>query len=266
VTNYISYSLFGSGDVYLDGAIKNIQNNSVLMPGWVSVFYVSESLYSKNEDKFKKLYCKIVKVKSHENQISTIWRFFATDLVDAELILFRDCDSLITRREIVLINQWINSNHALHIIRDHPLHTNSIMAGLCGVRKNRIQNLLESFLNTKLIDQYGIDQWFIHKQLYKKHKGDWLIHDAFYRRESTTQLPPTPPNPNNFIGRRVIDHSDSQEYNQEFDKIFLKTGISSSKFIINSLQLCKNVRTTIYFDIKTILIGRKIRVEMKLID
>lgn len=145
LTNYISYSLFGTGEEYLNGTIMNIKNNATLMPGWVSVVYVSESMYSQYGQILRKLPCKIVTVKSEENQISTIWRFFATDLVDSELILFRDCDSIITEREIVLINQWVNSNKALHIIRDHPSHVSSIMAGLCGVRKKKNPKFTGSF-------------------------------------------------------------------------------------------------------------------------
>lgn len=239
----------------------NIKNNATLMPGWVSVVYVSESMYSQYGQILRKLPCKIVTVKSEENQISTIWRFFATDLVDSELILFRDCDSIITEREIVLINQWVNSNKALHIIRDHPSHVSSIMAGLCGVRKKRIQNLLEAFLNTKFIDQYGIDQWFIHKELYQKHHGDWLIHDAFYRREGNTHLPETPPMNDDYIGKRVVLDKMSHVHFEDFESILFKYKIGRFKILTYAFLFYKTMRINLYFDIKTRLLGQRVKVE-----
>ena len=241
----------------------NIENNATLMPGWVSVVYVSESVYSQYGQILRKLPCKIVKVKSEENQISTIWRFFATDLVDSELILFRDCDSIITEREIVLINHWVNSNQALHIIRDHPSHVSSIMAGLCGVRKKRIQNLLEAFRNTKFIDHYGIDQWFIHKELYQKHHGDWLIHDAFYRREGNTYLPKTPPKNDDYIGMRVVLDVKSHVHFEDFEEILLKYRMGRFKIITYALLIYKTMHINLYFDIKTKLLGHRVKVELE---
>lgn len=249
--------------MYLNGAIMNIENNAILMPEWTSIVYVSESIYTKYENTFKKLNCKIVKVKSEENQISTIWRFFATDLTDSELILFRDCDSLITEREVVLIKHWVNSNHALHIIRDHPLHVSPIMAGLCGVRKKRIQNLLESFLKTKFIDQYGIDQWFIHKELYQKHHGDWLIHDAFYSREGATHFPTTRPNEEDYIGMRIVSEKNSKVHIEDFDNILLKSRMRKFKVIFYPLLFINNLRINLYFDIKTKLFGHRVKVKLE---
>jgi hypothetical protein len=42
---------------------------------------------------------------------------------------FRDLDSLFTLREDAALQSWLNSKYAVHVMRDHPAHGMSMLAG-----------------------------------------------------------------------------------------------------------------------------------------
>ena len=49
--------------------------------------------------------------------------------------VFRDLDSLISKREKAAVAQWLESKHIFHVMRDHPNHgTTPMMAGMWGVK------------------------------------------------------------------------------------------------------------------------------------
>ena len=49
--------------------------------------------------------------------------------------VFRDLDSLISKRETTAVTQWLESKHIFHVMRDHPNHgTTPMMAGMWGVK------------------------------------------------------------------------------------------------------------------------------------
>ena len=51
------------------------------------------------------------------------------------MAVFRDLDSIISKRETEAVSQWLNSKHAFHVMRDHPNHgAVPMMAGMWGVK------------------------------------------------------------------------------------------------------------------------------------
>ena len=49
-------------------------------------------------------------------------------LVDT--FISRDVDSIIWRREVDAVNQWLESNYTFHLMRDHATHGSIMLAGL----------------------------------------------------------------------------------------------------------------------------------------
>ena len=64
----------------------------------------------------------------------TIWRFLPMLDLQVDAMMSRDLDSIINERESAAVLQWIKSPYAFHIMRDHPLHSKEIMAGLFGIK------------------------------------------------------------------------------------------------------------------------------------
>ena len=51
------------------------------------------------------------------------------------MAVFRDLDSIISKRETEAVFQWLNSKHAFHVMRDHPNHgAVPMMAGMWGAK------------------------------------------------------------------------------------------------------------------------------------
>ena len=48
--------------------------------------------------------------------------------------LVRDCDSRVSTAEAKLVADWIASGYPFHVVRDHVLHNDLILAGLWGGR------------------------------------------------------------------------------------------------------------------------------------
>ena len=66
------------------------------------------------------------------------WRFYLSDEITKDLILFRDIDSRFTQREVSAIEEWKSTDKKLHIMRDHPQHRYPIQGGMFGVKKSNI--------------------------------------------------------------------------------------------------------------------------------
>jgi len=204
MVNYISYTLFGNKKYYYEGAIANAENNKIVLPKWRSVFYVSPTIEEKYSRKLLSEGAILKFVADTENYTSTIWRFFATSINDADAIIFRDSDSLISKCEVGLIDYWLLTKKTMHIIRDHPSHKSPILAGLCGLRKRLDIDLEAIYHKSDLVNIYGIDQWFIYTHLYKKFVDDSVIHDSIYRFEKSTIPFNCKLNSNSFIGERIF--------------------------------------------------------------
>jgi len=92
-----------------------------------------------------------------------MWRFEAIDYTNVEIMLSRDTDSRFLLREKLAVDEWLNSDKIFHIMRDHPYHTELIMGGMFGVKKNNIiknWKILIDDYNPTLI-YYGYDQFFL---------------------------------------------------------------------------------------------------------
>ena len=57
------------------------------------------------------------------------WRFLPLldDMVD--MFMSRDADSLILQREVDAVQEWLSSDKAFHIMRDHGLHCIAMLGG-----------------------------------------------------------------------------------------------------------------------------------------
>lgn len=182
---YVSYSLWGKDELYTKGALINSLQVKEFYEDWQSIFYyddsVPENIISKlNENG-------AITINKNGTKFGPFWRFLAADLQDCEYVIFRDCDSRLSQREVDAVNDWIISGKSLHVMRDHPAHripfgndTIGILAGMWGIKGNIIPltNMIEKFCSGKEF-KYGLDQTFL-KSIYQIFKEDMVEHDDFY--------------------------------------------------------------------------------------
>ena len=180
-----SFSLYGNDSIYNLGGINNaIKIREIFGEDWIIRFYV-RNVNSMILDKLIELGCQVIDMNDSNIKDGKFFRFLA--IKKDNIVFLRDCDSVVSYREKMMMTDFLNSNKKLHIIRDHPNHKEHIMAGLFGFNCSGISNIEEIINNSNLKDlnQYNVDQFFLSKFIYPKYKNNMLIHDSFnhYYRE-----------------------------------------------------------------------------------
>lgn len=191
----ISYCLFGNKLKYCHGIIEAVISSNIIFLDWeVRVYYsigkqaVPESVINI----LKNLNCKLIPFSeanncNGEDIEGMMWRFCPLGEEDVDFWLSRDADSRSSFREKKMIDEWLESNKAIHSILDHPCH-GSIMGGLCGINNilvrerypEKIINIpsLISNITSKHPIRRGFDQDWISNYLKDIiiTKKDILVH------------------------------------------------------------------------------------------
>ena len=162
---YVSFSLFGTGLNYRKGALANVNVLQKIRPNWNVIIYHSEEIDLETLKKLK-VNSKITLVKkSRRGYDALLWRYIPFYELNDSIVIVRDCDSIITEREVLLLEEWLDTNYPFHIIRDHLHHSELIMAGLfSGSTKYFPRNL-------KLFQQINyMDRWTDQEKLRELYK------------------------------------------------------------------------------------------------
>jgi hypothetical protein len=180
----IAYSLYSSNrcnvNSYINGALKNQDLIKVLYPDFISRFYLSEDMINVGnilKDKGAEVFYE--KVLPFHTQTACMWRYKVLLEDDFDVVLFRDVDSYLSKREKNLVDIFLESDKNFHIIRDNIGHTNRILAGMFGAKKTDtfIKENINKMLN---IDQmnYGDDEKILQNIIYPYIQNDSLEHDS----------------------------------------------------------------------------------------
>lgn len=205
MTNYVSFSLWGSKPIYCIGALKNAELMSKIYKQWKMVVYYDGTVPRPIINKLNEIGVITIDATSFEIY-GMFWRFFAYTIDDCEYVVFRDCDSRISDREFSAVNEWIKSNKTVHVMRDHPAHKipygtdrPGILGGMWGIKKTGYDLFghIMSFIKNKDLS-YGSDQTFL-SEVYKTFQDDMIIHDEF----SDGLKFPLPRVEKRFVGERI---------------------------------------------------------------
>lgn len=208
--NVISFSLWGDKAMYWVGALRNIELANRYYPNFICRFYIDKNSKQELIDTIKGDNVEVVLVDSKDSFHGMFWRFWASEDTDVDIYLSRDCDSRISEREVVAVNEWLNSDKDFHIMRDHPYHTVSILGGMWGCRNGIMRELELSKLieNWNQYSRKGIDQDFLGQIIYPVVKERSMEHSEFnlkFRGEIRSF--PTIRNNYEFVGD-VFDEND----------------------------------------------------------
>jgi hypothetical protein len=201
----VSFALFGADPKYRRGMLDNVRAASTFFPRWKLLIYCDRINHDAlmQEDLGPDAECILQKDRS-EGVEGMSWRFLAVLRPDAEVVLFRDADSIFTSREQTAVTEWLASAKDTHIIRDHPYHKSPVMGGLLGVRgpaMQRLAALARDRMGAHRLTEYGDDQVFLTRDFYPKARSSAMVHTncVRYFPEYTRPLPPDQPG-EHFIG------------------------------------------------------------------
>lgn len=176
----ISFSLWGNNPTYTVGAIKNVELAKKLMPDWICRFYVDNTVPDEIIYKLKNSGAEIYKYNIKGDWFSMFWRFLPASDNDVECMISRDCDSRISKRELLAVEEWMKSNKLFHIMRDHPYHNVSILGGMWGVKSPLLKDMKKIIKEYNIGNYWQTDQEFLRDIIYPMVKDLSMVHDSFF--------------------------------------------------------------------------------------
>ena len=179
----ISFSLWGNISMHCGGAIENIKLAREFYPEWICRFYINNTV---SDEVIKNISGEGAELYSIQENLGSFygmfWRFFANDDPDVERFLSRDCDSRLSIRERVAVDEWMESGKTLHTMHDHYFHTGvPILGGMWGAKTGVIRGMKDMVMKWPIHNRKGCDQQFLNHAIWPYLKNDVLRHDNGYQ-------------------------------------------------------------------------------------
>ncbi len=192
-----SFSLWGANSDYWRGAVQNIRKHKSLNSGYEVFIFIdkySREIAEADGDLGKYLAeiiatSNLITLTRKAGSFGMFWRMIPLLWADVERVVVRDCDSVLTERELYAVKEWENSKKSFHIMRDHPAHTSVIMGGMFGcVNKDiskafmPLRKLLDADRIAPIKTAWQVDQVFLKRYIYPLIKDVSVVHDPFYSK------------------------------------------------------------------------------------
>lgn len=180
--NYISFSLYGDNPKYIKGLFKNLDLMQEIYKGWrVMVFHddtVTQDVLNELKDRGV-----FLTDMTNSGVLAASWRFCAADH-DCERFIVRDADSRISKREEEAVQEWIEADTVLHIMRDHPHHGYPMLGGMWGMKVGenlRMEKWLKFSMKSAIIKHQGKEASRINERTQWWMKDQHFLRDVIYR-------------------------------------------------------------------------------------
>lgn len=181
----ISFSLFGTQARYLDGAVANAHAATRLYPGWTCRFHIDDSVPAETCAALVASGAQLRRMARPQRLADGLfWRFTVLDDPEVTHFLVRDADAVLNPREAAAVSAWLASGRGFHVMRDHPAHTDLVLAGLWGGVRGRLPplaELLQGFRYRTGTQARSADQAFLAARVWPRIRHDCLVHDSLYR-------------------------------------------------------------------------------------
>ncbi len=238
--NIISFSLFGDNPKYCENAIINASLTPDIYPHWSCRFYCDSVVPKDVIRRLRALGAEvIVKASTKDRDDMRLWRFLVMGDSSIDRYLVRDCDAIINTKEAKAVEEWIESDKKFHIMRDFYTHTDLILAGMFGGTAElfpNIKEMIEEFHRVKNPNISHQDQLFLREYIWKSIKGSVMIHDGYFRYDSTQPFPPHPPQPK---GHHIGKNEGAVKINVTLKKPTTKKRIRWGLYDKNNTLICR---------------------------
>ena len=180
----IAMALYGSDPKYVEGCIANAKLVEAYFPTWRLRVYADSS--SVPSEKLREL--EALKAEIHLDDWSAegashgmFRRFFVADDVSVDRFIIRDSDSRLNARDAFAVADWVESDYAVHTVRDHPNHQRLLNGGMWGATRHskiagRVEALARQYFDH---DAYGADLDFLAADVAPLVEREVLAHDSY---------------------------------------------------------------------------------------
>lgn len=204
--NVVSFSLWGDGPTYLNGAVANAAAVPRFYPGWEAWFHVDESVSPAICDALAAAGARVIRLARKTTTEGLFWRFLPASDPSVARVIARDCDSLPSEREAAAVRAWIASGRVLHVMRDHVAHCELVLAGMWGLRGGVVADMASLYrpYATNGRPRWA-DQDFLAERIWPILKTDCVIHDSVFPLFGAEPFPPVPDKavPGGHIGAKL---------------------------------------------------------------
>lgn len=167
----ISYSLWGDSEIYNYGIVENALVAKKELPDFKIYVYFNNTILIKILNILKRLDNVVLILINNieKSAINSLWRFKPC-FNSNSLVYVRDSDSLINKRDIFVMTDFISSKQEICSVKDNIAHcAYAILAGMWGCKNGILNKYLpyfNNFSNNKL-NVRGIDQHLLIKIYYE---------------------------------------------------------------------------------------------------
>ncbi|QCG88434.1 tetratricopeptide repeat protein [Azospirillum sp. TSH100] len=203
----VAFSLWGAAEIYGRGAVENARLVPSVYPGWTCRIYHDDSVPPAVLAELDALGAERVPMPPGSGPVTGLyWRFLASDDPTVRRFVCRDCDSRVGPRERAAVEAWITSGKSFHVMRDHALHSEVMLAGMWGGLAGLLPPLepLIGRFSSEEADRWQ-DQRFLRSHVWPLIAEDCLIHDS-HQPGHGLPFPDHPGDPaDHAVGRRVAE-------------------------------------------------------------
>lgn len=212
----LSLSLWGNNPKYTEGALRNIELSKDIYPGWAVRIYTDQSAYDFISDNIQNSddisHVELINYKNEGDWNGMFWRFLPAFDPSVDVMISRDCDSRISKREADAVNHWLDSEKDFHVMRDHPFHNIQVLGGMWGCRNNIMSKTGIKNINPDSYESHWqIDQHFLRHEVYPYITDDLFVHDPYkhFPQELCIHDFPSNRENNHFIGE-IFDENNNR--------------------------------------------------------
>lgn len=207
---YIIFQIWGKEPLFLIGLLENIKLAKIVYPKWkIRIYYSDIPNHFLNRLK-NFTHIELIKSEMNTNIKYQIWRILPLFDRNVDIFICRDADSRLNFREKAAVDNWMDSDKPLHIMRDHPTgHKTLILAGMCGFNNVLIRKTIKlkdsQIIHELKMNESDTDQEFLRKIIFPFFSHNHLAHDKYqhFNFGCETDFPPVDPSKkiiSNFVG------------------------------------------------------------------
>ncbi len=183
--NVIAYCLWGNNPRYHVPLLESVRIRPHLFPAWSIRVYHDDSV---DPSYLQTLAAQGVDLRPMALPPSVpahrrlLWRFEVASDPAVQRFLCRDADSLLSVKERVAVDAWLNSSFWFHAMRDWYTHTDLLLAGMWGGVGNvlpPVPTLMTAYTAWRLENDH-VDQDVLAEAVWPTIRGNVLIHDSIF--------------------------------------------------------------------------------------
>ncbi|KAJ3029306.1 UNVERIFIED_CONTAM: hypothetical protein HDU68_012543 [Siphonaria sp. JEL0065] len=217
---YISYSLYSADGVsppepkFTLGIWNNIKLAQEVYPGWKVLIYVPDTMNKAFVNLMRDAPNVEIKEMPFDVKKAMLWRFLVADIQNVERFIIRDLDSGFQWREKRAVDEWIDKDAEMHIMRDGSCHYHyPIMGGMWGAKggftKRYLNKSMSDIMHTYNINAtYNEDQNMLRDVIWPVFKDKVVAHDVEPGKKDWDRAVPTLPFPSGNADRFPPNSSD----------------------------------------------------------